>query len=54
MRFVWIFFTIFLQFIIRQNLIDEYNKDKEIFIFLITTKAGGINFDQILYFAIIK
>lgn len=26
----------------RQDLIDEYNQDSEIFIFLLSTKAGGL------------
>jgi SWI/SNF-related matrix-associated actin-dependent regulator 1 of chromatin subfamily A len=26
----------------RQKLIDEYNNDKDIFVFLLSTKAGGL------------
>lgn len=29
-------------FFFRQELIDNYNEDSNIFIFLLTTKAGGI------------
>lgn len=31
----------------RQGLIDEYNNDKDIFIFMLTTKAGGVGINLI-------